>query len=84
VPAAREFLDGIQNLLGIVRDETAPARGASVGDADFAAEVESLIAARSEARAARDFSAADRIRDRLAELRIEVMDGANGTTWRRA
>lgn len=81
VPAAREFLDDIQNLLGIVRSE-APAEAPA--DADFAGEVEGLIAARSEARATRDFATADRIRDRLAELKVEVMDGPNGTTWRRA
>jgi cysteinyl-tRNA synthetase len=46
-------------------------------------EVESLIAKRNEARAAKDFQSADAIRDQLAEAGITIEDGAGGTTWRR-
>jgi cysteinyl-tRNA synthetase len=46
------------------------------GSAD--AEAESLLQERQEARAAKDFSRADEIRDRLAELGWEVRDGADG------
>jgi cysteinyl-tRNA synthetase len=46
---------------------------------DGAAE---LIAARERARAARDFAAADRLRDQLAAMGIEVTDTRGGTTWR--
>jgi cysteinyl-tRNA synthetase len=46
-------------------------------------EIESLIAKRNEARAAKDFQAADAIRDQLAEAGIMIEDGAGGTTWRR-
>jgi cysteinyl-tRNA synthetase len=57
---------------------------------DLAAEVgralpagaEGLIAERERARAARDFAAADRLRDRLAALGVEVTDTRAGTTWR--
>jgi cysteinyl-tRNA synthetase len=57
---------------------------------DLAAEVgqalpsgaERLIAERERARAARDFAAADRLRDRLATLGVEVTDTRAGTTWR--
>ena len=41
-----------------------------------------LIAERERARAARDFAAADRLRDRLATLGVEVTDTRAGTTWR--
>jgi cysteinyl-tRNA synthetase len=41
-----------------------------------------LIAEREQARAARDFAAADRLRDRLAELGVEVTDTRAGTSWR--
>ena len=44
--------------------------------------VEGRIAARAEARKAKDFAAADRIRDELAGKSVEIMDGAGGTTWR--
>lgn len=46
-------------------------------------DVESLIAKRDEARAAKDFQSADAIRDQLAEAGITIEDGAGGTTWRR-
>ncbi|MFN3511999.1 MAG: cysteine--tRNA ligase [Phenylobacterium sp.] len=54
------------------------------GGADEAlrARVEALIAARVEARAAKNWSEADRIRDELASLNVEVMDGPSGATWR--
>jgi cysteinyl-tRNA synthetase len=54
------------------------------GGADPAlkARIEGLIDARSRARAARDWPAADRYRDELAALGVEVMDGPDGATWR--
>jgi cysteinyl-tRNA synthetase len=44
--------------------------------------IETLVAARGAARAARDWAEADRIRDALAKLGVEVMDGPQGATWR--
>jgi cysteinyl-tRNA synthetase len=54
------------------------------GGADEAlkARIEALIAARAEARAAKNWPEADRIRVELAELNVEVMDGPAGATWR--
>ena len=46
-------------------------------------EIEALIAKRNEARAAKDFQAADDIRDQLKDAGIIIEDGAGGTTWRR-
>jgi len=46
-------------------------------------EIEAMIAARSQARAEKDFGLSDRIRDELAGLGVMLEDGAGGTTWRR-
>ena len=47
-----------------------------------AAAVEAQIQERAAARAAKDFARADEIRRTLHGRGIELMDGANGTTWR--
>ena len=51
-------------------------------DPALAARVEALIAERADARARRDFARADALRDKLAALNVEVLDGAAGATWR--
>ncbi len=45
------------------------------------AEIEARIAARSQARANKDWAEADRIRDELAALGIQLKDGPEGTSW---
>lgn len=47
-------------------------------------EVEDLIARRAEARARKDWTRADEIRDQLQEMGIILEDGADGTMWRRS
>ena len=47
------------------------------------AEIDALVAARSEARATRDFAAADRIRDQLSEAGVVVEDAPGGSRWKR-
>jgi len=44
-------------------------------------EVEGLLARRSIARHAKDWEAADEIRDRLAEMGVEVQDTPDGVEW---
>ena len=47
------------------------------------AQIDALIAARNDARAARDWAEADRIRDELKDQGVVLEDGAGGTSWRR-
>jgi len=53
-------------------------------DAGLKTQVEGLLAARLAARQAKDWATADRIRDELTALKIVVMDGPEGATWRLA
>ena len=52
--------------------------------ADEVAKIEALIAQRKEARARKDYAAADAARNELTAMGIVLEDGPNGTTWRRA
>ncbi len=56
-------------------------RSGATGTVDSAA-VESLVRQREQARAERDWAAADRIRDQLAAMGVQIQDGAEGTQWR--
>ena len=56
--------------------------GAGAGEhAALDALVRSLITERAEARAAKDWSRADALRDRLAGAGVVVADGRDGATW---
>jgi cysteinyl-tRNA synthetase len=70
-------------LLGLLeKDPEAWFVGA--GSDDEVSEIQRLIEARNQARAARDFAEADRIRDELAAKGIVLEDGSGGTTWKRS
>jgi len=51
-------------------------------DEGLKTRIDALISARDSARAAKDWSEADRIRAELTALNVEVMDGPAGATWR--
>ena len=58
------------------------ARTSAGGGAEAGTFVDLLIELRNEARAARDFAAADRLRDALTERGVALEDSPTGTTWR--
>lgn len=58
--------------------------GSGSGADDDVALIESLIEERKQARARKDFAAADAARNKLTEMGIVLEDGPNGTIWRRA
>ena len=80
--AATMFATG--ELLGLLQNDvegwfTGQVEGRLSND-----EIEALLAKRQEARASRDFAAADAIRDQLATSGVSIEDGPQGTTWRRS
>src|SRR5690606_11465900 len=81
VARARGELIAAAALLGVLQSEPGAWLEGEVPDA-LRAEVEALLEQRAAARAARDWPEADRIRDRLNDLNVVVMDGPQGATWR--
>ncbi|SDJ84205.1 cysteinyl-tRNA synthetase [Pseudomonas indica] len=77
-------LKALAGLLGVLQLEPdAFLRAGAEGKVD-AAEVERLIQARLDARAAKDWAESDRIRDQLTAMGVVLEDGKGGTTWRLA
>jgi cysteinyl-tRNA synthetase len=84
VEAAR-LLKSLGGVLGLLQQSPqAYMQGGVSGDATDAAAIEALIVARAEAKKARNFAEADRIRDELLAQGIELKDSAQGTTWVKA
>jgi cysteinyl-tRNA synthetase len=83
---ALEALHACGGLLGIMQsspeDFSARLRDRKLAALGLDAErIEARIAARREARARKDWAAADAIRDELAGLGIELRDAGDGTDW---
>ncbi|MGB8929610.1 MAG: cysteine--tRNA ligase [Anaeromyxobacteraceae bacterium] len=62
--------------LRALRDKAAKRRGIDER------QVEAAIAARAEARKAKDFARSDALRDELLAIGVAIMDGPEGTTWK--
>ncbi|MCP1643783.1 cysteinyl-tRNA synthetase [Pseudomonas citronellolis] len=74
----------LAGLLGVLQLEPdAFLQAGAAGKVD-AAQVEALIQARLEARAAKNWGESDRIRDELTAMGVVLEDGKGGTTWRLA
>lgn len=81
VAVAKGRMLAAAELLGVLQADPAAWLEGEVDDA-LRAEVDQLLQERAVARAAKDWPAADRIRDRLNALNVVVMDGPDGATWR--
>ena len=81
--ALAALLRQLGDLIGILQSdaESYLRGGASANDGD--AEIDALVAQRNEAKANKDWSTADEIRNKLQEMGIVLEDGPSGTTWRR-
>ena len=70
-------------LLGILQRDPTEFLRSGPGSAPDADTIATQIELRAAAKRARDFAAADRIRDGLLQNGVVLEDGPQGTTWRR-
>jgi cysteinyl-tRNA synthetase len=83
-PAEKETLAAVfdmDKVLGLGLKDACEAK--AQGD-ENAAEIEELIEKRAQAKKAKDFAAADNIRQSLKDRGIILEDGPAGTTWRKS
>ena len=79
------LLKSLAAIIGLLeRDADAFLQGAQVADGWTPERIEAEIAARIDAKKAKNYAESDRIRKALLEAGIVLEDTAKGTTWRRA
>jgi cysteinyl-tRNA synthetase len=76
------LLKGLGKVLGVLQQT--PLRYLRSGNLLDEASIQRQIEARARAKKARDFAAADRIRDELAAQGVVLQDSAAGTSWVKA
>jgi cysteinyl-tRNA synthetase len=84
-PSESETLAAVYEMdrvLGLKLQETVKNDEKNVENEAFSREIEELIAKRAEAKKAKDFAAADNIRQNLKSRGIILEDGPAGTVWR--
>ena len=77
-------LKGLANVLGLLNRDPESFLKAGNADSDDVSKIEQLILARTEAKQAKNFAEADRIRQALLADGVILEDSPQGTTWRRA
>ena len=81
-PRTAVLLRALGAILGVL--QLMPRSYLQGGNAVDEHAIQALIAARTRAKQERDFTEADRIRQQLSGLGIELKDSAHGTTWVKA
>lgn len=74
------LIDEFDKVLSLDLTNTKTVEKSSAND-DISAEVEELIAKRTQARAAKDWATADAIRDKLKEMHVVIKDTKDGIEW---
>lgn len=77
-------LKKLANVLGLLEVDPETYLQGGAGDSDDAEQIETLIQQRLDARANKDWAEADRIRDELTAMNIELEDKDGKTIWRRS
>ncbi|MGC2782832.1 MAG: cysteine--tRNA ligase [Roseiarcus sp.] len=79
--SAPEVLKRSANLLGLLQQTRSERQAMALSEAKIdAAEINAIVAERAQARAARNWTESDRLRDRLAALGVAIKDNKDGTT----
>jgi cysteinyl-tRNA synthetase len=81
--SAPERLKTSANLLGLLQPTRSERQALALDEAEIdVAEINAIIAERTQARAARNWAESDRLRDQLAALGVAIKDNKDGaTTW---
>ena len=74
------FLELGENVLGLRFEK----KEAASGGATEAALIDLVVSLRQKARAEKNWAEADRLRDALAQAGIALLDGPEGSTWKKA
>lgn len=75
-------LKQLAGVLGLLEQDPEAFLQGNAAD-DEVSKIEALIKQRNDARAAKDWAAADAARDALKAMGVVLEDGAGGTTWRK-
>jgi cysteinyl-tRNA synthetase len=80
---SRELLKSSASLLGLLQQTRSERLASALSQARInTSEIEAIVAARSAARAKKNWAESDRLRDQLAALGVAIKDNKDGgTTW---
>jgi len=73
----------LAGVLGVLQSDPVAFLQGDSGEGDDAVKIEGLIKARNDARASKDWAAADAARDELTAMGVVLEDSAGVTSWRR-